>query len=119
MVAAAGFVIPAFFGSDLEADRFVVLLVAISGWLGGLYYLLATPVLISESTKWIAVAPLVTVAVTLAMNALLIPAYGGHGAAAATLGSYASLCVMAIVVNRLWYSSPAADRSASEPAAPS
>jgi O-antigen/teichoic acid export membrane protein len=98
LVALAPELIEVIFGPAIGPDRTVVALVAASGILGGLYYLLATPLLVSESTVLLATTALGVVAINLAANAVLINHFGAHGAAWATFLSYACLCALGAVV---------------------
>ena len=88
------------FGSAFETDRLVVALTAGSGWLAGMYYLVATPLLVGDATRPLAVAAFLGVIATLALNAGLIPTWGAHGAALATLAGYALLCAFTAIATR-------------------
>jgi O-antigen/teichoic acid export membrane protein len=94
LLAAAESGVPLVFGNEFTADRFVIAAVGVSGWLLGLYYLIATPILVGTTTVVLAVVSLVTVAVTLVLNAVLILPFGPHGAALATLLSALALCAV-------------------------
>jgi len=92
-------VIPLLFGGQFTFDPIVVAAVGWSGWCAGLYFLLATSILLSEDTRRLAALSIAVVLINVAANAALIPSFGAHGAAAATLISYAALCFGALAVS--------------------
>jgi O-antigen/teichoic acid export membrane protein len=102
MILAAGpALIPLIFGSGFHFDRTIIAAVGLSGWFGGLYYLAATPALLAQDTRRLAVMALVCVGFNLVANAILIPSFGAHGAAVATLISYAFVCMAVMLVGPL------------------
>jgi O-antigen/teichoic acid export membrane protein len=101
LVIVSGIAIPLLFGSEFHVDRIVVGLVAGAGWLAGLYYLVATPLLLSDSTVGMSAAALVAVVVAIGLNAILIPAHGAHGAAVATIAAYATLTGVTFGIGQL------------------
>jgi O-antigen/teichoic acid export membrane protein len=100
LIAACPFLVPKVFGDGIDGDRFVVACVVLSGWLAGAHYIVATPMVVGNATARLAVVSLATVAVTFALNGLLIPAFGTHGAAAATLAAYGTLCALTALAAR-------------------
>ena len=92
LLAAGQWVVPIAFGSGFELHRFVIAAVGLSSWLGGLYFLLATPIIVGDDTRPMAWVALSIVAVNLVANTALILPFGINGAAAATLLSYFALC---------------------------
>ena len=86
--------VPAIFGGAFEADPLIVGLVGLSGWLAGLHYLLATPMVVADGTARLAAVAAAAFAATLILNALLIPRWGAEGAAAATVLAYGTLCAL-------------------------
>jgi O-antigen/teichoic acid export membrane protein len=91
LVAVSGTAIPLVFGPEFHVDHLVVAAVGAAGWLAALYYLVATPLLLTDSTLYMSVSAVIAVAVALGLNATLIPAHGAHGAAVATFGAYVTL----------------------------
>jgi O-antigen/teichoic acid export membrane protein len=107
MILTAGPVlVPVIFGSGFHFDRRIIAAVGLSGWFGGFFYLIATPALLAQDTRRLAVMSVVCVAANLLANAILIPRFGAHGAAIATLLSYAFVCVAVTFVapfhNQRW-----------------
>ena len=94
LVAVPGMGVPAVFGPEFEADRLVVACAGVGGWLAGLFYLIATPVLTAEATRSLIGVSVLVVVVNTAVNMALIPAHAGRGAAVATLISYSMLCAI-------------------------
>lgn len=94
LVAVAPEGVPFLFGAGFEADRLVVACAGVSGWLAGLFYLIATPVLTAEATRSLVLVSVLVVVVNVAANVALIPTHVGRGAAVATLISYTMLCVL-------------------------
>lgn len=92
--------VPLFFGSEFTGDRLIVGLVGGGGWLGGLYYLAATPFLLDEDTRPLIAVSAVVIATNLVLNAALIPSRGGDGAAIAGALSYAGLCAATLLAAR-------------------
>jgi lipopolysaccharide exporter len=92
LLAVANVGVPLMFGGQYAPDRFVIAAVGVAGWLLGLYYIISTPILSGTATSALAVVSIVTVAVTLVLNAALILPFGPHGAALATLLSALALC---------------------------
>jgi len=95
LVSVARTLVPAVFGAGFTADQVVVAAVVVSGWLFGLYFLVATEIFLRESTGILALAALAVVVVNLSLNALLIEPWGPRGAALATVLSYLALCAIA------------------------
>jgi O-antigen/teichoic acid export membrane protein len=98
--AVSPLVVPLLFGDGFNAQPGIVALVAAAGCLGGLYYLVATPLLLSDSTMPLVWLSLGSVLVNLALNVALIPGAGAWGAAIATFCSYVLLCLGAGVASR-------------------
>jgi O-antigen/teichoic acid export membrane protein len=103
--------VPVIFGSGFHFDRVIIGAVGLSGWLGGLYYLVATPIFLASDTRRITLVAAACVIFNLVANAILIPRFGAHGAALATLISYAFVCfaVMALapIREQRWLLEPA------------
>lgn len=100
LVALADTLVPFVFGPQFNARPEFVALVGVSGWLFGLYFLVATPLMLGEST-----APLATIVVGVILfnviaNAVLIRSWGTNGAAAATVVSYLALCATTVLAVR-------------------
>jgi O-antigen/teichoic acid export membrane protein len=100
LIGAAGFAVPAVFGSEFTADRAIVGLVGVAGWLAGLYYLVATPLLVGDSTHLLAISAVAAIILNLALTPLLIATVGVQGAAVATTASYGALCGAAWICAR-------------------
>lgn len=98
--AASPVAVPLLFGDAFHAEPGIVALVAVSGCLGGLYYMMATPLLLSDSTTPLVTLSLASVVMNLALNFALIPPAGAWGAAIATACSYAALCLGAVAASR-------------------
>lgn len=112
LVAAAAPLVRLVFGGEYDADSLVVACSAAGGWLFGLYFLLASNVLVGDRTHALAGVVAVAIAVNVAANLLLVPAYGGRGAAEATIISYGALAFVAALAARrhgsiAWLWSPA------------
>jgi O-antigen/teichoic acid export membrane protein len=88
LTAASLVLIPLVFGSGYEALPDIVFLIASSGLFGGVAILIATPLLVSQSTFRLAVVALFSVVFNVTVNFLLIPPFGVRGAAFATALSY-------------------------------
>jgi O-antigen/teichoic acid export membrane protein len=88
LCALSPFAIPLLFGDGFDGSPAVVGVIALVGWLGGLYHLILTPLLVSDSTRRVSVVALAATAVNLLANAILIPTLGTTGALIATLASY-------------------------------
>jgi PST family polysaccharide transporter len=99
VVAAAPSLVPAIFGQGFVSDNVVVAAVVASGWLFALYYLLATNILIGESTGALAAVSAIVVVFNFGANAAFIADFGARGAAVATLLSYLALAVIAGAVS--------------------
>ncbi len=97
--ALSPLVVPLLFGDSFHAQPLIVGLVAAAGVMGGLYYLLATPVLVADSTTPLLKLALASVALNLVLNIALIPPAGAVGAAVSTAISYAGLCAGAVLVS--------------------
>jgi O-antigen/teichoic acid export membrane protein len=91
--------VPLLFGNRFAFDPFIVAAVGASAWPVGLYFLLATSILLSEDTRRLAVLSCAVVLVNIAANATLIPRFDAHGAAVATLISYGALSFGALAVS--------------------
>jgi O-antigen/teichoic acid export membrane protein len=101
LVGFSSSTIPIVFGADFQADHFVIGVVGLSGWLGGMYYFVATPILVRDKTSMLANIAVSVVIVNLILNFALISSGGGaHGAALATLFSYLWLCVATFIAVR-------------------
>jgi O-antigen/teichoic acid export membrane protein len=90
--------IPSIFGTRFTFDRIVVAASAASAWFAGFYLFLGTPILLGKETRRLAAVSVLVVLVDVGANALLIPSFGAHGAAAATVIAYSSLCLGAVLV---------------------
>ena len=93
LATLADVAVPVAFGDDYDASRLVIVAAGGSGWLVGVFYLVATPILLSTTTRTLVRVSLQTVAFTLAANAALIPLFGTRGAAAATVSAALFLCL--------------------------
>lgn len=100
LVLLGSVLVPVVFGDRFHPDTFVIALVVVSGWLYGVYFLLATPVLVGDAPHALAVGALVTVGANALLNATLIPAFETDGAAVATTLSYVVFCATAAVAAR-------------------
>jgi O-antigen/teichoic acid export membrane protein len=92
LTALSPVLVPAVFGGSFHDDRLVVAAAGLAGWLLGQASFIATPILLRDDTRVLALVAVVTAAVGLAANAALIPFFGAHGAALATLIGYLALC---------------------------
>lgn len=106
-VAARG--VPVVFGTGFSENHLVIVASGVSGWLLGLSFLLATPILLGDRTGLLAVVAASAVVVNLVLNTILIPSYGVSGAAIATVSSYSLFCLMTLVAagppNAAWVAS--------------
>lgn len=100
LLAVGKLVVPFVFGSGFVMNPFVLSAVGLSSWFAGLYFLLATPIVVSDDTRPIAWVALSIVAFNLGANTALIPPFGIRGAAVATAASYFALCVLVDIVGR-------------------
>jgi O-antigen/teichoic acid export membrane protein len=96
LVGLGPLLVPIVFGSGFHFHRTIVAEVALSGWFGGAFYLIATPALMREQTRRLVPISLVVAGFNLLANAILIPRYGADGAAAATCISYGFMCLAAL-----------------------
>lgn len=97
VVALAPKGVPVIFGSEFEENSLVIVAAGLGGWLLGLAFLIATPILLGDRTAMLAVVATVVSAFNLGLNSVLIPLYGVPGAAIATVGSYTFLCLGMVV----------------------
>jgi O-antigen/teichoic acid export membrane protein len=100
LVSASHELVPAVFGRPFASDAAVVAAVVVSGWLFGLYFLCATEILLSESTRVLIVVAAVAIGFNFVANAILISIWSAHGAAAATALSYLVLCIATFVAQQ-------------------
>jgi O-antigen/teichoic acid export membrane protein len=97
LLVAGPTLVPAVFGDEFTADRYVLAAVGVSAWLAGVYILIATPIVTSTQTLRLTVVAGGVVGVNLLANSVLIPVADGRGAATATVVSYSALCVFTAV----------------------
>jgi len=109
VLAASARGVPIVFGSEFSENHLVIVASGLSGWLLGLSFLLATPILLRDRTGMLAVVAASVVVVNLVLNTILIPSYGVSGAAIATVSSYFLFCLMTLVAaglpNAAWVAS--------------
>jgi O-antigen/teichoic acid export membrane protein len=89
--------VPVVFGTEFHKNDYAIGAAGLSGWLLGLTFLIATPILLGDRTGLLAVVAAIVAVVNLTLNSMLIPAYGVPGAAIATIASYALFCLVTIV----------------------
>lgn len=92
--------IPLLFGDGFEGSPGVVGFICLAGWLGGVYYLILTPLLVTDSTRRLSEVAVAATAVNIAANAILIPSLGTTGAVIATVASYLVLVGLASLAVR-------------------
>jgi O-antigen/teichoic acid export membrane protein len=89
--------VPVVFGTEFHKNDFAIVAAGLSGWLLGLAFLIATPILLADRTGLLAVVAAIVAVANLTLNSMLIPSYGVPGAAIATIASYALFSVVTIV----------------------
>lgn len=83
-----------FLTPDFEPGRFVVPFSAFAYVLYGVYTIVTTGLNLTSQTRWVPIAIGAAAAGNVALNLVLVPAFGFMGAAYATLASYASLALL-------------------------
>jgi O-antigen/teichoic acid export membrane protein len=91
-------VVPLIFGHQYDAVPVIIAGSAVSGWLFGLYFLLASNVLAGDRTTPLAYTVVLIAVLNLVLNAVLVPPFEADGALAATVASYAALVAATAVV---------------------
>lgn len=84
----------------------IIAIVAASIVFYGVYFLFMIGANVLRKTWLAAVFTTIGALLNLSLNLVLIPRYGGYGAAASTLVAYAALAAMAFVVNQRMYPLP-------------
>lgn len=103
---AGTFLLDALFPASYQTAGPIIPLVASSSVLYGLYYVLMVGADLRRKAWLVALFMGVCALVNVALNLILIPRYGGMGAALSTLVAYATLAVLAYVGNQLIYPIP-------------
>lgn len=88
---------------DFEAGRFVVPFSAFGYVLYGAYTIGSTGLNLVSRTRWVLLAMAVAATANVALNLVLIPAYGFMGAAVATLSGYALLAIVSTAISQRFY----------------
>jgi O-antigen/teichoic acid export membrane protein len=96
LLALASQGVPIIFGREFHEKDFVIVAAGLSGWLLGLAFLIATPILLRDRTGLLAVVAIGVVVMNLVLDSILIPIYGVPGAIIATVASYLFFCLATV-----------------------
>lgn len=93
----SSYVIDAFYPSEYEQSREVVIYIAFAFVIFGIYKVFAGFLFFYKKTAFLGLATVVTVFINVLLSAHLVPAYGIVGAAYSTLISFSSLCLFVFI----------------------